>query len=60
MNHSKYRVWLISAVLAAAVLFGVIWYISGREEEKTITEGTLVWHMLPEQDENQDKEREAI
>ncbi len=58
MNHSKYRVLLISTVLAVAVLFGVIWYISGREEEKKITEGTLVWHMLPEQELYQDKERE--
>ena len=59
MNHSKYRVLLISAVLAAAVLFGVIWYISGREEEKKITAGTLVWHMLPEQELYQDNEREV-
>lgn len=46
MNHSKYRVWLISIVLAAAALLGIIWYVSGREEEKTITEGTLVWQEM--------------
>lgn len=48
MNHTKYRVWLISITLAA-VIFGVIWYVSGREEEKTITDGTLVYHELPEE-----------
>ena len=45
MNHTKYRVWLISIVLAVAVL-GMIWYLSGKEEEKTITDGTLVYHEL--------------
>ena len=43
MNHTKYRIWLISIVLAAAV-FGMIWYFSGKEEEKTITDGTLVYY----------------
>ena len=45
MNHTKYRVWLISIALAVAVL-GMIWYLSGKEEEKTITDGTLVYHEL--------------
>ena len=45
MNHTKYRVWLISIALAVAVL-GMIWYLSGKEEEKTITGGTLVYHEL--------------
>ena len=33
------------AALAVAVL-GMIWYLSGKEEEKTITDGTLVYHEL--------------
>ena len=45
MNHTKYRVWLISIALAVAVL-GMIWYLSGKEEEKNITDGTLVYHEL--------------
>ncbi len=45
MNHTKYRVWLISIALVVAVL-GMIWYLSGKEEEKTITDGTLVYHEL--------------
>ena len=45
INHTKYRVWLISIALAVAVL-GMIWYLSGKEEEKTITDGTLVYHEL--------------
>ena len=45
MNHTKYRVWLISIALAVAVL-GMIWYLSGKEEEKTITDGTVVYHEL--------------
>lgn len=45
MNHTKYRVWLISIALVVAVL-GMIWYLSGKEEEKTITDGTLVYREL--------------
>ena len=45
MNHTKYRVWLISIALVVAVI-GMIWYLSGKEEEKTITDGTLVYHEL--------------
>lgn len=47
MNRTKYRVWLISIVLAA-VIFGIVWYISGKEEENTITDGTLVYYELPQ------------
>lgn len=50
MNHTKYRVWLISIALAA-VIFGVILYISGRGEEKTVTDGTLVWQEVSGQEE---------
>ena len=50
MNHTKYRVWLISIVLAA-VVFGIVWYVAGKEEENTITDGTLVYHELPGREE---------
>lgn len=50
MNHTKYRVWLISIVLAA-VIFGIVWYVAGKEEENTITDGTLVYHELPGKEE---------
>lgn len=45
MKRIKYRVWLISLALAAAIL-GVVWYAAGREEKKTITDGTLVWQEM--------------
>ena len=43
MNRAKYGVWLLCLVLAG-VIIGAIWYVFGREEEKTITDGTLVWN----------------
>ena len=49
MNRTKYRVWLISLALAA-VLLGAVWYAAGREEEKTITDGTLVWQEMSGQE----------
>lgn len=49
MNRTKYRVWLISLALAA-VLLGVVWYAAGREEEKKITDGTLVWQEMSGQE----------
>ena len=49
MKRIKYRVWLISLALAAAIL-GVVWYAAGREEEKTITDGTLVWQEMSGQE----------
>lgn len=49
MKRIKYRVWLISLALAAALL-GVVWYAAGREEEKTITDGTLVWQEMSGQE----------
>ena len=49
MNRTKYRVWLISLALAA-VLLGIVWYAAGREEEKTITDGTLVWQEMSGQE----------
>ena len=49
MNRTKYRVWLISLALAA-VLLGIAWYAAGWEEEKTITDGTLVWQEMSGQE----------
>lgn len=49
MKRIKYRVWLISLALAA-VLLGAVWYAAGREEEKTITDGTLVWQEMSGQE----------
>lgn len=49
MKRIKYRVWLISLALAA-VLLGIVWYAAGREEEKTITDGTLVWQEMSGQE----------
>lgn len=42
MERTKYRVWLISVVLAAAV-FGIFYYVYTANQEKTITDGTLVY-----------------
>lgn len=42
MDHMKYRVWLISIVLAA-VVFGIFYYAYMGNQEKTITDGTLVY-----------------
>lgn len=42
MNNTKYRAWLISIVLAA-VAFGIFYYAYTKSQEKTITDGTLVW-----------------
>lgn len=49
MKRIKYRVWLISLALAA-VLLGIVWYAAGWEEEKTITDGTLVWQEMSGQE----------
>ena len=49
MNQTKNRVWLISIVLAV-VIFGIVWYVSGGREDNTITDGTLVYRTLPEQE----------
>lgn len=49
MKRIKYRVWLISLALVA-VLLGIVWYAAGREEEKTITDGTLVWQEMSGQE----------
>ena len=43
MNRMKYRVWLISDVVLA-VIFGIFYYMYMEKQEKTITEGTLVYH----------------
>ncbi len=42
MDRTKYRVWLLSIVLAAAV-FGIFYYVYTGNQEKTITDGTLVY-----------------
>ena len=42
MNRTKYRIWLLSIVLAATV-FGIFYYVYMRNQEKTITDGTLVY-----------------
>ena len=42
---TPYNEGLILRALVVAVL-GMIWYLSGKEEEKTITDGTLVYHEL--------------
>ncbi len=42
MARTKYRVWLISVVLAAAI-FGIFYYVYTGNQEKTITDGTLVY-----------------
>ncbi|MCI8597446.1 MAG: hypothetical protein HFJ10_03245 [Lachnospiraceae bacterium] len=44
MNSTKYRAWLISIVLVATI-FGIFYYAYTRNQEKTITDGTLVWQM---------------
>lgn len=46
MNREKYRVWLISLVLAA-ILFGIGYYFFMGREERVITDGTLVYQMQP-------------
>ena len=50
MNRTKYRVWLISVVLVAAV-FGIFYYVYMGKQEKTITDGTLVYHQKWEAEE---------
>ena len=42
MDRTKYRVWLISIVLAATI-FGIFYYVYTGNQEKTITDGTLVY-----------------
>ena len=42
MNRTKYRAWLISIVLAATI-FGIFYYVYTGNQEKTITDGTLVY-----------------
>ncbi len=42
MEHTKYRVWLISIVLGATI-FGIFYYMYMGNQEKTITDGTLVY-----------------
>lgn len=42
MDRMKYRVWLISIVLAA-VAFGIFYYVYIGNQEKTVTDGTLVY-----------------
>lgn len=44
MNRTRYRAWLISIVLVAAV-FGIFYYVYAERQEKTITDGTLVYQM---------------
>ena len=46
MNREKYRVWLISLVLAA-ILFGIGYYFFMGREERVITDGTLVYQTQP-------------
>ena len=46
MNREKYRVWLISIVLAA-ILFGIGYYFFMGREERVITDGTLVYQTQP-------------
>ena len=47
MNREKYRVWLISLVLAA-ILFGIGYYFFMGREEHTITDATLVYRVMPD------------
>lgn len=42
MNRVKYRVCLISIVLAAAA-FGIFYYMYMGNQEQTFTDGTFVW-----------------
>lgn len=42
MNRTKYRIWLISIVLAA-VAFGVFYFIRCGSSDKPAPQGTLVW-----------------
>lgn len=42
MNRTKYRVCLISVVLAA-VIFGIFYYMYMGSREQTYTDGTFVW-----------------
>lgn len=42
MERTKYRVWLISIALGAAI-FGIFYYVYTGNQEKTITDGTLVY-----------------
>lgn len=42
MNRTKYRVWLIFIVLGATI-FGIFYYVYAGNQEKTITDGTLVY-----------------
>ena len=44
MDRMKYRIWLISIVLVA-VVFGIFYYAYVRNQEKTVTDGTLVYRM---------------
>lgn len=46
MNRTRYRAWLISIVLAA-VVFGIFYYVYAGRQEKTITDGTLVYQTVP-------------
>lgn len=50
MNRTKYRVWLIMIVLAASI-FGIFYYVYTENQEKTITDGTLVYEQDWEQKE---------
>lgn len=50
MNRTKYRVWLISVVIAA-VVFGVIYYVYMEKQEKTITDGTFVYRIEKDSEE---------
>jgi len=42
----RYRVWIAAVVLAAAVL-GVVFYVRSREEKPPVKNGTLVQYSLP-------------
>lgn len=44
MNRVKYRVWLISVVIAA-VIFGVIYYVYTEKQDKIVTDGTFVYRI---------------
>ena len=42
----RYRVWIAAVVLAAAVL-GIVFYVRSREEKPPVKNGTLVQYSLP-------------
>jgi len=44
MNRTRYRAFLVS-VLIAAIAFGVFYYVYLEKQERTITDGTLVYHI---------------